>query len=110
MLAHEVDRRQGQLSLAQIARLLIVEVDGCLFHLGYLLLAVANLGHLLVQSRVVLVYPLLLRFQVLKEKLLDDTEPQVRIAFEDLKDKQRRQDVSLPDLLADPVHFYLDFH
>ena len=99
VLAHEVDRGKVQLSLAKIARLLVVKVDGGLLHLGYLALAVADLRHFFVQPAVVLVNALLLRLQILEKERLENAERQVLVSLQDLKNQEGRQDVSLSDLL-----------
>ena len=100
MLAHEVDSRQIQLPSArlQVARLLVVEVDGCALHLGNLVLAVADLVHLFVLASLMLVYALLLRLEVLEHEGLQDAEAQVRVPLEDLQHKQRREDILFANL------------
>ena len=100
MLAHEVDSRQIQLTSArlQVARLLVVEVDGCALHLGNLVLAVANLVHLFVFARLMLVDALLLRLEVLEHEGLEDAEAQVRVPLQNLQYEKRGQDVLLADL------------
>ena len=100
MLAHEVHCRQCELAAArlQVARLLVVEVDGGALHLGDLVLARANLVHFLVFALLVLVDALLLRLQVLEHEVFQDAESEVRVPLEDLKHKQWRENVLLTDL------------
>ena len=50
VLAHEMDRRKTELSLAQVTRLLIVEVYRGLLHFSDFRLAVANFGQFLVEA------------------------------------------------------------
>ena len=89
MLAHEVNSGQTQFSLAQITRLLIVEINRRLLHLGNLTLAVPDLQQLLVQARVVLIDALLLSLEMLKHKRLQDAEFKRAVPLEDLQDEQR---------------------
>ena len=100
VLAHEVDCWQIELPSArlQVARLLVVEVDGSALHLGNLVLAVADLVHLFVLACLMLVDALLLRLKVLEHEGLEDAEAQVRVPLQDLQYKQRRKDVLLTDL------------
>ena len=100
MLAHKVDSRQIQLPSArlQVARLLVVEVDGSALHLGNFVLAVADLVHLFVLACLMLVDALLLRLEVLEHEGLEDAEAQVRVPLQDLQYEKRRQDVLLADL------------
>ena len=68
MLAHEVNSRQVQISLAVITRLFVVEVDRCLLHLCDFSLAGSDLRELVIQPLVVLVDSLLLSLEVFKQE------------------------------------------
>ena len=85
VLAHEVDSWQIKLPSArlQVARLLVVEVDGSALHPGNLVLAVADLVHLFVLTCLMLVNALLLRLEMLQHEGLQDAEAQVRVPLED---------------------------
>ena len=71
VLAHEVDSRQIKLSLAMVTRLLVIEIDCSLFHLGDFLLAIAYFGNFFVFASVVLVDALLLSFEILEQERFD---------------------------------------
>ena len=100
VLAHEVDCWQIELASArlQVARLLVVKVDGSALHLGNFVLAVADLVHLFILASLMLVDTLLLRLEMLEHEGLEDTEAQVRVPLQDLQHKQRRKNVLLADL------------
>ena len=99
VLAHEVERGQTQVTGATITCLLVVEIYGCLFHASNFASAGSNPAHLVVQPRVVLVNPPLLRLQILKDERLQYSERHVLVALKDLNHEQGWQNVFLPDLL-----------
>lgn len=57
-----------------IACLLVIKVNRSLLHLGDLALTVANLGHFLILTRVLLIDSLLLSLQVFEQEILDNTK------------------------------------
>ena len=75
VLAHEVNGREGELALAVVTILLVVEVDGRLLHLSDLALAVADFGHFFTHAGVVLIDALLLRLEVLQQEGFEHAEP-----------------------------------
>ena len=90
VLAHEVDSRKIELSFAVVTRLLVIEIDRSLFHLGDFLLAVAYFGDFFVFASVVLVDALLLSFEILEQEGFDYAKWQLLVGFENLEHKERR--------------------
>ena len=100
MLAHEMDSRQGKLSIAalKVTSLSIIKINRSRLHLRDLVLAVTNLVHFLILTRLMLINSLLLSLEMLKHEVFENTKAQVGIALEDLKDEEGRQNILLANL------------